>query len=79
MITVSIITRRPKERKTYEDFRKAWFHTVGFGTASTLYTVINAFDPREIIVIGLLKWTPAMTPWRFSELTSKSGVTRWMR
>ncbi|MGZ8875684.1 MAG: ROK family protein [Halobacteriota archaeon] len=55
MITVSIITRRLKEGKTYEDFRKAWFHTVGFGTASTLYTVINAFDPREIIVIGFVE------------------------
>jgi len=52
---VSIIRRRLKEGKTYEDFRKAWYHTVGFGTASTLYTVINAFDPKEIIVIGFVE------------------------
>jgi len=61
MMMVSIVTRRLKEGKTYEDFRKAWYHTIGFGITSDtppepplgrLYTVINAFDPREIIVIG---------------------------
>jgi hypothetical protein len=29
MITVAIITLRLKEGKTYEDFRRAWYHTVG--------------------------------------------------
>lgn len=52
MIQVAILTRRLKEGKTYEDFRKAWYHTVGFGAANRMYTVINAFDPREIIVPG---------------------------
>ena len=59
MKAVSIIRRRLKEGKTYEDFRKAWYHTGGFGTASTLYTVINAFDPREIIVIGFVEVDPS--------------------
>lgn len=63
MMMVSIITRRLKEGNTYEDFRKAWYHTTGFGAdidsdeepippLGRLYTVINAFDPQEIIVIG---------------------------
>jgi hypothetical protein len=55
MLAVSIITRRLKEGKTYEDFRKAWYHTVGFGTASKLYTLINAFNQREIVVIGFVE------------------------
>ena len=55
MITVAIVTRRLKEGKTYEDFRRAWYHTVGFGTPSRLSTVINAADPREIIVIGFVE------------------------
>jgi hypothetical protein len=55
MITVAVVTRRLKEGKTYEDFRKAWYHTVGFGTPSTLYTMINVADPREIMVIGLVE------------------------
>jgi len=58
--TVSILTRRLKEGKTYEDFRNAWFHITGFGVAgdeeegsgNRMFSMINIFDPREIIVIG---------------------------
>ena len=57
MIQVAILTRRLKEGKTYEDFRKAWYHTVGFGTPNRMYTVINAFDPQEIIVMGFTEIT----------------------
>ena len=57
MIQVAILTRRLKEGKTYEDFRKAWYHTVGFGTGNRMYTVVNAFDSREIIVIGFTETT----------------------
>lgn len=64
--TVSIITRRLREGKTYEDFRKAWFHTTGFGIAGKdgnagsnhMYSMINLFDPREVIVIGFATATP---------------------
>jgi hypothetical protein len=58
MILVAMVTRRLKEGKTYEDFRKAWFHTVGFGTPNKMYTAINAFDPREVVVIGLTEMEP---------------------
>ncbi len=58
--TVSIITRRLNEGKTYEDFRKAWYHSTGFGIpkegegrgGNRMFTLQNIFDPREIIVIG---------------------------
>jgi hypothetical protein len=59
MIGISIIKRRLREGKTYEDFRKAWFHTVGFGSPAKLYTTINVFDPREIIVIGFVDYSEA--------------------
>jgi hypothetical protein len=55
MITVAIVTRRLREGKTYEDFRKAWFHTTGFGTPSTLYTMMDVADPRKITVIGFVE------------------------
>ncbi len=55
MITVAIITRRLREGKTYDDFRKAWFHTTGFGTFSKLHTMLNVNDPREITVIGFVE------------------------
>jgi hypothetical protein len=57
MIQVAIIKRRLREGKTYEDFRKAWYHTVGFDTANKMLSVINVADPREIIVIGLNETT----------------------
>lgn len=57
MIQVAILRRRLKEGKTYEDFRKAWYHTVGFDTANKMLSVINVADPREIIVIGLNETT----------------------
>ena len=43
------------EGKTYEDFRKTWFHTTGFGTFSRLYTMLSVHDPREITVIGFVE------------------------
>jgi hypothetical protein len=51
---VAIVTRTLKQEKTYDDYRKAWFHTNGFGIPTDMYTVINAFNPREIISIGIL-------------------------
>lgn len=51
-MSVAIVKRRLKEGKTYDDFRKAWYHTTGFGTKNQMFTLINAFDEREIIVIG---------------------------
>lgn len=55
MKTVSIITRRLKEGKTYADFRKAWYHTVGFGTPTNMITALNVHDSREIIVMGFIE------------------------
>jgi hypothetical protein len=62
MMVISILTRRLKKGKTYEDFRKAWYHTAGFGTPSKLYSAINAFDQREIIVVGLVNIGPEQNP-----------------
>ena len=55
MMTVAIVTRTLKPGKTYEDFRKAWYHTVGFGTPTKMYTAININDPSEIIVMGFVE------------------------
>ena len=50
---IAMVTRTLKSGKTYDDYREAWFHTNGFGVPTTMYTVINAFNPREIISIGI--------------------------
>jgi len=51
---IAMITRTLKEGKTYDDYRQAWFHTNGFGLPTTMYTIVNAFNPREIISIGIM-------------------------
>lgn len=55
MKTVAIVTRRLKEGKKYEDFRKTWYHTVGFRTPTKMFTAINVNNPREIIVMGFVE------------------------
>lgn len=51
---IAIVTRKLKPGKTYEDFRKAWFHTVGFGTSSKMYSMLDIFDPSKVTVIGFI-------------------------
>ena len=53
MMALSIVTRRLEKGKTCEDFRKTWYHTVGFGTPCKLYSAINPFDQREIIIVAI--------------------------
>lgn len=50
---ITIIHRRLREGKTFDDYRKAWFHASGFGAPTTMYTVVNAFDPKEIISVAI--------------------------
>jgi len=52
------------EGKSYDDFRKAWYHTTGFGVegkekggSNRMFTLINVFDPREIVVLGFATTT----------------------
>ncbi|MEW6121059.1 MAG: ROK family protein [Pseudomonadota bacterium] len=55
---VAIVTRTLKAGKSYDDYRKAWFHSRGFGVPTQMYTVVNTFNPREIISIGIIDCTP---------------------
>jgi hypothetical protein len=77
MIVVSILTRRLKSGKTYQDFRKAWYHTVGYGTGTgKLYSAINAFDPQEIIVIGIGEIKPGQDPMKMLRIEVKERLDR---
>jgi hypothetical protein len=57
MIQVSIIKRTLREGRTYDDFREAWYHAVGFGATNRMLTSLNVANPREVIVIGLTELT----------------------
>lgn len=51
---VAVIKRVLKDGKTYEDFRKAWFHTKGFGVDTKMFSMINVFNPKEVLVVGIM-------------------------
>jgi hypothetical protein len=74
MMVISILTRRLKKGKTYEDFRKMWYHTVGYGFPIKLYSAINVFDQREIIVIGLGEINPAQDPMQLIQIEVKERL-----
>lgn len=51
---ISVIVRRLREGKTYEDFRQAWLPDKGFGVPTRVVTGQRADDDREIINIGFV-------------------------
>ena len=61
MKVVAIVRRVLREGVSYEEFRRAWFHRQGFGTGNQMLTLINAENPREVIVIAITD-TETVTP-----------------
>jgi hypothetical protein len=51
-VIVSILVRRLRDGKTYEDFREAWLPEKGFGWPTRVVTGQRMDDPREIVTIG---------------------------
>jgi hypothetical protein len=49
---ISILTRRLREGKTYEDFRTAWEREHGFGVPTRVVSGQSLDDPRELVTIG---------------------------
>jgi hypothetical protein len=52
MIVISVLTRRLREGKTYEEFREAWLPEQGFGFPTRVVSAVNVEDQREVITIG---------------------------
>jgi hypothetical protein len=52
---VAIISRTLREGKSFDDYRKAWYHTHGFGVPTRMLTVVNLHNPCEIISIGIME------------------------
>ena len=49
---ISVIVRRLKEGKTYEDFREAWLPDKPFGVPTRVVSAQRLEDPRDIVTIG---------------------------
>ena len=49
---ITVLIRRLREGKTYEDFRAAWLPEQGFGFPARVVSARRAGDDREIVTIG---------------------------
>ena len=49
---ISILVRRLKEGRTYEDFRAAWLPDKPFGVQTRVVSAQGLDDPRDIVTIG---------------------------
>ena len=67
MIVISVLTRRLREGKTYEDFREAWLPDQGFGFPTRVVSAQRVDDEREVITIG------------FSELSEEEAEAELQR
>jgi hypothetical protein len=52
MIVISVLARRLREGKTYDDFRKAWLPDQEFGFPTRVVSAQRVDDEREVITIG---------------------------
>jgi len=52
VIVISVLVRRLREGKTYEDFREAWLPDQGFGFPTRVVSAQRVDDDREVITIG---------------------------
>jgi hypothetical protein len=52
LIVISVLTRRWREGKRYEDFREAWLPEQGFGFPTRVVSAQRVDDEREVMAIG---------------------------
>jgi hypothetical protein len=52
LIVITVLTRRLREGKTYEDFRAAWLPEQAFGFPTRVVSAQRVDDEREVITIG---------------------------
>jgi hypothetical protein len=57
-MVISVLVRRLRSGKTYDDFREAWKPDKGFGVPTRVVTAQGIEDPQEIITIGFMDLDP---------------------
>ena len=51
---VSVLVRRLKDGRSYQDFKIAWYPRTGFGVPTRVIKAVRRDDPSEIISIGFV-------------------------
>ena len=74
---ISILVRRLREGKTYEDFREAWLPEKGFGWPTRVVSAQRMDDPREIVTIGFSDISPEQAAGLLEQVgLERSGAER---
>ena len=74
---ISILVRRLREGKTYEDFREAWLPEKGFGWPTRVVSAQRMDDPREIVTIGFSDISPEQAAGLLEQVgLERSGTER---
>jgi hypothetical protein len=68
MIVISVLARRLREGKTYEDFREAWLPDQEFGFPTRVVSAQRADDEREVITIGFSELEEAEAEAQFQRI-----------
>ena len=56
---VSVLVRRLKEGRTFDDFVAEWEADEGFGVPTRVFAAQSLEDPGDVITIGFVAVTPA--------------------
>jgi hypothetical protein len=59
---ISVLVRRLREGRTYDDFRAAWLPDKGFGVPTRVVSAVGLEDPREVITIGFSDFPESEIP-----------------
>ncbi len=68
MIVISVLVRRLREGKTYEDFREAWLPEQSFGFPTRVLSAQRVDDQREVLTIGLSELDEAQAEAQFQRI-----------
>lgn len=68
MIILSVLVRRLRAGKSYEEFREAWLPEQSFGFPTRVVTAQRVDDEREIITIGLSELDEAEAEAQFQRI-----------
>jgi hypothetical protein len=73
MIVISVLSRRLRDGKTYEDFREAWLPEQGFGFPTRVVSAVNVEDQREILTIGFSELSEAEAEAQLQQIAPEQG------
>ncbi len=73
---LSVLARRLRPGKTYDDFLKAWYPEKGFELSARVTTAVNIDDDREVLTLGVhdVEHSPRQMREALTRIASQEAV-----